>query len=188
MYPRLMYSVGRGVMFGQNLTLRHPQKITIGDHVVIDEYCVLDARGDANHGIDIGNNVMLARNIILGCKNGNIRLGNNVGIGAFTTIHAIGESGVHVGDNVIMGAYTYLVGGSHYHSERTDIPISQQGLHLKGGIRIEDNAWLGARVTVLDGVTIGRDAIVGAGAVVTKDVPAFAVAIGVPAQIVKHRV
>jgi len=187
MYPSLMRHVGRGAVFGSNIVLRHPKKIVIGDNAVIDDGCVLDARGDLNRGIVIGNDVMLARGTILGCKNGDIRLGDNVGLGAYCIIHAIGESGVSVGNNVVIGTYTYLAGGSHYHFERTDIPISQQGQDLKGGIRIEDNVWLGARVTVLDGVTIGRDAIVGSGAVVTKDILPFAIAVGVPAQVVGSR-
>jgi acetyltransferase-like isoleucine patch superfamily enzyme len=186
-YPRLMKNVGRGVIFGQNVTLRYPQKIDIGEHVVIDDHCVLDARGDSNQGIVIGDHVMLARNIILGCKNGNIQLGNHIGIGAHSMIQAIGASAVQVGNHVIMGPYTYLVGGSHYNDERIDIPVAQQGLKSKGGIRIHDNVWLGARVTVLDGVTIGHDAFVAAGAVVTRDVPAYAIVGGVPAKIIRSR-
>ncbi|MGA7671555.1 MAG: acyltransferase [Nitrolancea sp.] len=186
-YPSLIKHVGRGTIFGRGVVLRHPGKIRIGDQVVIDDDCVLDGRGDLNRGIVVGNNVMLARGIILGCKDGNIEIGNDVGIGAYSTIHAIGRSSVHIGNNVVIAAYTYLVGGSHYHFDRTDIPISQQGLDLKGGIRIEDNVWIGARATVLDGVTIGHDAIIGASAVVTKDVPAYAIAVGVPARVVDMR-
>jgi acetyltransferase-like isoleucine patch superfamily enzyme len=161
-YPRLLRSAGSGVVFGRNTVLRYPDRIAIGANVVLDDGCVLDARGDSGKGIAIGNEVMLARHVILGCKNGDISLGDNVGVGAYSVIHAVGRSGVTVGDNVAIGAYTYLVGGSHYHMERSDIPVSQQGLDLRGGIRIRDNVWLGARVTVLDGVTIGRDAVVGA--------------------------
>lgn len=187
LYPRLLNQVGRGTVFGRHVTLRHPHKIRLGNQVIVDDACVLDARGDENEGITTGNNVMLARNIVLGCKNGNIRLGDHVGIGANSIIHAIGHSGVTIGDNVVIGAYTYLVGGSHYHVDRTDMPIAHQGLDLKGGICIEDNVWFGARVTVMDGITIGHDAIVGAGAVVTKDIPAFAIAVGVPAKVVGSR-
>ena len=186
-YPTLMQHVGRGTIFGSNVALRHPTKIAIGSNGVIDDGCVLDARGDSNNGIMIGNDVMLARGIILGCKNGDIRIGDKVGVGAYSVFHAVGPSGISVGNNVVMGIYTYLAGGSQYHIERTDIPISEQGSDLKGGVRIEDNVWLGARVAVLDGVTIGRDAIVGSGAVVTKDIPAFAIAVGVPAQVVRSR-
>ncbi len=186
-YPSLIQHVGRGTIFGRGVVLRHPGKIRIGDHVVVDDDCVLDGRGESNKGIVVGNNVMMARGIILGCKDGNIEIGNDVGVGAYSTIHAIGRSNVRIGNNVVIAAYTYLVGGSHYHFDRIDIPISQQGLDLKGGIKIEDNVWIGARATVLDGVTIGHDAIIGTGAVVTKDVPAYAIAVGVPARVVSMR-
>jgi len=186
-YPTLMQHVGRGTIFGSNIVLRHPKKIVIGSNGVIDDSCVLDARGDSNKGIMIGNDVMLARGTILGCKNGDIRIGDNVGVGAYSVFHSVGRSGISVGSNAVMGIYTYLAGGSQYNTKRTDIPITEQGSDLKGGVRIEDNVWLGARVTVLDGVTIGRDAIVGSGAVVTKDVPPFAIAVGVPAKVVGSR-
>lgn len=186
-YPSLLQHVGRGTIFGRGVVLRHPGKIRIGNHVVVDDDCVLDGRGDTNKGIVVGDNVMLARGIILGCKDGDIEIGNDVGFGAYSMVHAIGGNSVRIGNDVVIGAYTYLVGGSHYHTERTDIPISRQGLDLKGGIRIEDNVWIGARATVMDGVTIGHDAIIGASAVVTKDVPAYGIAVGVPARVVGMR-
>ena len=65
--------------------------------------------------------------------------------------------------------------------------ISKQPLHTKGGIVVEDDAWLGVGVIVLDGVRIGKGAVVGAGAVVTDDVPDGAIAVGVPARVVKMR-
>ena len=65
--------------------------------------------------------------------------------------------------------------------------MSDQALHSKGAIRISDGAWLGAGVIVLSGVTIGKGAVIGAGAVVTHDIPDRAVAVGVPARVVKMR-
>ena len=186
-FSLLFSRVGHGVVFGRNIVLRHPNKIELGDKVVIDDNCVLDARGQSNRGIKIGNNVILARNTILGCKDGDIEIGNDVGIGAYTIIHAIGGNRVHIGDNVLIAAFTYLVGGGEYHTDRTDIPIAKQGMILKGGIRIEDNAWLGARVIVADGINIGHDAIVGAGAVVLESVDPMGVAVGMPARVIRKR-
>ena len=186
-YPVLLKKVGSGVVFGRNIVLRHPQKIELGNRVVVDDHCVLDARGQSNQGIRIGNDVILARDTILGCKDGDVQIGDNVGIGAHTIVHAVGGNLVSIGDNVIIAAYTYLVGGGEYHTERTDIPVVKQGLRLKGGIRVEDNVWLGARVTLADGITIGHDSIVGAGAVVLDSVDALSVAVGVPARVVRKR-
>lgn len=66
-------------------------------------------------------------------------------------------------------------------------PIKEQPLTTKGGIKIEDDVWLGYRTIVLDGVHIGRGAVIGAGSVVTQDIPANAIAVGIPARVVKMR-
>jgi galactoside O-acetyltransferase len=147
---------------------------------------VLEARGDENSGIEIGDNTIMSRNNKLSCKNGSIHLGANIGLGANTIIHAVEGNSVHIGDNVIIGAFSYI-GGTRYRFERTDIPIVQQGLDLRGGVTIENNVWLGAHVSIVDGVTIGHDAIIGTGAVVTRDIPPFAIAMGVPAQVTAMR-
>ena len=70
--------------------------------------------------------------------------------------------------------------------ERTDIPISLQGAECKG-IEIGDNVWLGSGVRVLDGCTIGKDSVIGTNSFVNTDIPEFAIAAGIPAQIVKMR-
>jgi acetyltransferase-like isoleucine patch superfamily enzyme len=76
---------------------------------------------------------------------------------------------------------------SYDHSFAPDKLISEQPLKTKGGIIIDDDAWLGFGVIVLDGVRIGKGAVIGAGSVMTQDVPDGAIAVGVPARIVKMR-
>jgi serine acetyltransferase len=66
-YPLLLKKTGRGVAFGRNITLHHPHKITVGDHSSIDDYAVLDAKGEGNQGITVGQNVIVGRNTILSC-------------------------------------------------------------------------------------------------------------------------
>jgi acetyltransferase-like isoleucine patch superfamily enzyme len=73
------------------------------------------------------------------------------------------------------------------HGTKLEENIRSQPVHTKGGIRIGDDAWLGYGVTVLDGVSIGKGAVIGAGSVVTKNVPDNAIAHGVPARIVAMR-
>ena len=65
LYPSLLGACGRGVIFGQNVVLRHPGKIRIGDDVVVDDNCLIDAKGSGNRGITIGNGVFIGRNTIL---------------------------------------------------------------------------------------------------------------------------
>jgi serine acetyltransferase len=78
-YPWLLGQCGRNVVFGQNVVLRHPHKIRIGSNVVIDDNCLVDAKGDTNTGISIGDGVFIGRNTILSCKNGDITIGDHVG-------------------------------------------------------------------------------------------------------------
>ena len=80
LYPWLLGACGRNVSFGTNVVLRHPRKIRIGDDVAIDDGCVLDAKGSANHGIDIGSRVFLGRHTILACKEGDIALEDGVNV------------------------------------------------------------------------------------------------------------
>jgi acetyltransferase-like isoleucine patch superfamily enzyme len=183
LYPLVLGSVGSNVIFGVNVTLRHPHKIHIGDNVVIDDLCCLDAKGTDNKGLSIGNGVFIGRNTILSCKNGDIIIEDRANIGFNCEIFS--ASRVRVGKDILMAAYTYLVGGDHLY-DRTDIPVLQQGRTARG-IDVGDGAWLGAHVVVTDGSTIGRDAIIGAGAVVVGDIPEFAIATGIPAKVTRDR-
>jgi acetyltransferase-like isoleucine patch superfamily enzyme len=163
--------------------LRHPKKIKIGDNVVIDDNCVLDAKGQSNQGINIGSGVFLGRNTILNCKNGNINIDDNANFGFNCHIFAAGN--VNVGKNALIAAYTYFVGGDHTFAQTDVAPLFQP--RTAKGINIGDNIWIGAGVRILDGISVGRDVIIGANAVVNKDIPDFAIAVGIPAKIIKSR-
>ena len=184
-YPRLLRQVGRGTVFGKNLTLRHPHKIAIGRQVTIDDYCVLDAKGEQNNGIVLGDNVLISRNTVLGCKGGDIIVGSNSNVANNSLLHS--ETCLRLGENVLVGAYSYLVAGGTHGDEDPDLPIMHQASRSKGGILLEDNVWLGANVKVLDGARIGRDTIIGAGSVVTGEIPEFSVAVGIPARVIRKR-
>ncbi|MHB0913137.1 MAG: acyltransferase [Armatimonadota bacterium] len=183
LFPKLLASAGGGMVIGRSVCLRHPGKIRIGSGAMIDDNCSLDAKmGD---GIVLGDNVVIARNTSLSCKGGSIEIGDNSNISGNCML--ISESRLSIGKNVLVAGMTYMVAGGNHGTERTDVPIIRQPVFQRGGITIEDNCWLGANVTVLDGVTIGRDSVIGAGAVVTSDIPEFSVAVGVPARVVKRR-
>lgn len=186
-YPRLLQKCGKGVVFGKDVVIRHGLKICIGDKVVIDDNCVLDARGDHNRGIRIGSRVILGRGSVLGCKDGDISISDNVGIGAGSMLHAVGGNHLLLEESALLAPFVYLVGGGTHTFEDTAIPITEQELVYKGGITLGRNCWLGARVTVLDGATVGHDSVIGAGAVVTESVPPFSIAVGIPAKVVKKR-
>ncbi len=183
LYPRLLGSCGKNVVFGVNVTLRHPRKIHIGNNVIIDDNCLLDAKGVDNQGIRIGNGVFLGRNSILSCKNGDIILKDRVNIGFNSEIFS--GNRVLVGSDVLIAAYCYLIGGDHASSNAGEA-IGNQGTTAKG-IALGDRSWCGAGVKVLDGVEIGNDCIVGAGAVVTRDIAPYAIAAGLPARVIRDR-
>jgi acetyltransferase-like isoleucine patch superfamily enzyme len=186
-FPMMIPGCGKGIVWGQHIVIRYPQKIRIQDQCIFDDGCVLDAKGESNKGISIGKFCMLGRHTILGCKNSDIFIGEHVGISPHCIIHAVDSSPVVIEDNVVIGSMVYLAGGGNYHFERTDIPVSEQGMDFKGGIHIGRNCWIGANTVILDGVTIGNDTIVGAGSVVAKDLPPLAIALGNPAKIIKMR-
>jgi acetyltransferase-like isoleucine patch superfamily enzyme len=184
MYPWLLGSCGRNVVFGQNVVLRHPAKIHIGDNVVIDDNCLLDAKGEGNRGIRIGNRVFIGRNSILSCKNGDIELADGANIGFNCELFS--ASRVTIGRDVLMAAYSYVIGGDHDFSDPSAAVLAQS--RTSTGVSIGNGAWLGAGAKVLDGVTIGDHAVIGAGAVVKDNVEAHAIAVGVPARTVSSRI
>ncbi|HXH06083.1 MAG TPA: acyltransferase [Vicinamibacterales bacterium] len=183
LYPLLLGRCGRNVVFGQHVVLRHPHKIAIGDDVVIDDQCLIDAKGEGNAGIRIGSRVFIGRNTILSCKGGDIEIGDGANIGFNCEIFS--ASRVVVGEGALLAAYTYLIGGDHDFSDASRAVLEQP--RLSRGITVGPGAWLGAGVKVLDGVTVGARAVVGAGAVVRADVPPGAVAVGVPARVIGTR-
>jgi acetyltransferase-like isoleucine patch superfamily enzyme len=171
------------VVFGQNVVLRHPHKIRIGDNVVIDDNCLVDAKGTTNDGIRIGNGVFVGRNTILSCKNGNIELAEGANVGFNCEIFS--ASVVRVGERALIAAYCYLIGGEHDFNDPSRPVLDQT--RRSTGITVGAGAWLGAGAKILDGVTIGANAIIGAGAVVRESVPDQATAVGVPARVVGTR-
>ena len=183
LYPMLLGSCGRNVVFGQNVVLRHPHKIHIGSNVVVDDNCLLDAKGESNRGIRIGDGVFIGRNTILSCKNGDIELAEGANLGFNCEVFS--ASRVTIGKSVLMAAYCYVIGGDHDFSDPTKPVLAQQ--RKSAGVTIGDGAWMGAGAKILDGVEIGNGAVIGAGAVVRDSVAAGAIAVGIPARIVASR-
>jgi acetyltransferase-like isoleucine patch superfamily enzyme len=170
LYPVIFKRIGAGTVFGSNLVIRHANKIEIGSNVVISDGCTLDARGDDNLGISIGEDVILGDRALIRTKNGAIQIGNRVSIAQNATLTAVQGNQLRIGNDTMIGPYAYL-GGTQYHHTRTDIPIHEQGINPHGGIVIGNDCWIGTGAFVLDGVSIGDQAIIGAGAIIRQDVP-----------------
>jgi acetyltransferase-like isoleucine patch superfamily enzyme len=183
LYPLLLGSCGRDVVFGQNVVLRHPHKIHIGNHVVIDDHCLLDAKGETNRGIRIADGVFIGRNTILSCKNGDIDVGHRANIGFNCEVFS--ASRVAIGRQVLMAAYSYIIGGDHDFSDPSKPVLAQS--RMSAGVTIGDGAWIGAGAKILDGVDVGDHAVIGAAALVRESIPPYAVAVGIPARVVSSR-
>ena len=184
-FKKLFKKVGKGVVFGSNMTIRHPKKIVIGDNVVFDDNSVIDAKGKGNAGITIGDNVLIGRNSVISCKGGDIEIGDYSNIGPDNII--ISESSIQIGKYVFTSGKLYMIAGGNHSFDRKDIPIWKQPSVSKGGITIEDDVWVGASSTILDGVKIGTGAVIGAATLVHKRIKPYTVSLGVPAQLVKKR-
>lgn len=183
-YPTLFRKVGKKVVFGHHVTLRAPKRITIGSNVVIDDYAVLSMRGSGEETIQIGNGVLIGRGTQIKTRAGSIYIDDFANISSMCHIGSTSE--VYIGKYCLFAGGCYI-GGIQHGFERSDVPIVQQELNLRGGLRIGDDVWLGANVVVNDGITIGKGAVIGAGSVVTKDIPSYKIAVGVPAKVVKKR-
>ena len=177
--------VGRNVIFGRNMNIRQPHKIIIGDNVIFDDDSTLDGKGESNHGIQIGDYVTVGRFSSLVCKDADISIGSHVNIGTNVKIIAANQGKIEIGNSIDIGSGCHFSGGSYDYSDVEKLPSSQR-VETRG-IYLEDLAWIGAGVIFLDGVHIGTRSIIGAGAVVTSDIPGNSVATGVPARVTRRR-
>ena len=185
---KLLLKESKGILFvGKKVKIREHKKIRLKGSATIEDGCFINALSKG--GIIIGNNFSLGRNSIIECT-GVIRelgeeliIGDNVGIAANAFIAMRGK--VKIGDNTIFGPGVSIHAENH-NFEELNIPIRKQGATRKGVI-IGEDCWIGSKAVILDGVKIGNHAIVAAGAVVTKDVPDYAIVGGVPAKVIKLR-
>jgi len=110
-----------------------------------------------------------------------IIIGNNFYMNA--DCHLLGE--ITIGDDVQIGPQTVIWGRDHLFAKKTK--INQQG-YLRASITIGNDVWIGAHVTILKGIKIGNGAVIGAGSVITKNIPNNAIIVGNPGKIVRYRV
>ena len=176
------------LFLGRGVHLINVRNIQFGKNVYIGEYSFIDSLG--KEPIMIGNSVRIGAfsRIITSVTFGNmgkgITIGDNVSIGEFSCIG--GAGGLIIGEGTIIGSYLSTHPENHVFTD-LETPIRLQGVTRKG-IKVGKNCWLGAKVTILDGVSIGDNCIVAAGAVVTKTFLDNMVIGGVPAKVIKERI
>lgn len=156
-------------------------RIVIGSGCFISRHaCIKTINGGS---IRIGDNCTICDYAMILTYSGNITVGNNSTVNPFCILY--GHGGLKIGNGVRIAAHTVIIPASHNY-EDPDKFIYKQGMTCLG-IEIQDDVWIGCGARILDGVTIKKGAVIGSGAVVTNDVPEYAVVAGVPAEIVKYR-
>ena len=181
------YKSSGALFLGKSVTIRHKNQISVGKSIIIEDYVYIDAL--SQNGIILENNVTIAKFTSIQCTGViqelgvGLKIGNNSAIGAYSFLGA--QGGIKIGTNVIMGPRVNIHSEDHGFQDAT-IPIRLQKTTRKGVV-IDDNCWIGASSTILDGVHIHTGCIVAAGSVVTKDLPPNSIAAGVPARVIKQR-
>jgi acetyltransferase-like isoleucine patch superfamily enzyme len=131
--------------------------------------------------LEIGRQTFLEAGVTLQSSEGRIRLGQRVYLSRGVTVGAVGL--VEIGDFALVGPGCYITDADHRFEDPV-MPVPDQGMTSKGPTVLEDNVWLGANVVVTSGVRIGRRSVIAANSVVTKDIPEFSLAAGIPARVV----
>ena len=163
--------------------LSHPL-LGLGKNIFIDDGVMIYQDEDGGP-VELGDGVQLFRETIVQTgQGGSIKVGPLTHIQPRCQLSAY-KAPISIGRGVEIAPYCAFYPYGHGMVEGQ--PIRRQPLQSKGGITIEDDAWLSVGVIVLDGVRIGKGAVVGAGAVVTKDIPENTICSGVPARVIKMR-
>jgi acetyltransferase-like isoleucine patch superfamily enzyme len=182
-YPSLFGGWGEGIEMRPGVTFIHPERIALGSRVRIEERVHLDATRGGGMVFADGVRLCFGSYLITHTDVGYIRIGEGSYIGAYSQVW--GHAGVEIGSHVLAAPGLLIVPYQHTFTD-VNTPI-----YLQGGsqqrVVIEDDVYLGMGMRVLSGVTIGRGSVVGAGAVVTRDVPPLSIAVGVPARVIRTR-
>jgi acetyltransferase-like isoleucine patch superfamily enzyme len=184
LYRTIFYRIGSSVYIQHDVEFLGTTSIEIGNGVMIFKGVRIDGGTHKNNRIHLENGVIIECNVVIGAlDNTYIHIGEETFIGPSVCIAGPGD--IKIGKQCLIAAHTGIYANNHNFTDPMK-PIKDQGVTRKG-IVIEDDCWLGHGVKVLDGVTIGKGSVIGAGAVVTKDIPPFSVAVGVPARVIKSR-
>ena len=187
-FKSLFKKTGKNCIFGKCISIIYPHKISLGANVIINDYCVLDGKGNNNEGTQLGDNTIIGKNSSINCKDGNIKIGSNTQITSYDSLEMT-SGNLSIGNFVGIGLGSKIVGGKHPLFEKIDEDRPPEWMTpvVSSNITIEDRVFIGANVIILDGVRIGKNSVIGAGSLVTKDIPDNALAFGIPAKVVKIR-
>lgn len=180
-----LIEIDNGVVLsrGVDLNIEPTGKVKIGSKVFLKKYVHITCEGTGGK-IELRELSCLDRGVDLKTHNrGQIEIGKGTYVGPYTCIAGYGK--IEIGKDCLIASHSSIYAHNHAFDDLTTT-IKDQGFTVEG-IVIEDNCWLGSGVRVVDGVKIGRGSVIGAGAVVTKDIPPYSVAVGVPAKVISTR-
>lgn len=162
-------SMGKGSTLGKDMVILNPKDISIGCNTNFQRGCVIESWHFPYRK-----------------KCGRMVIGNNCNFGEYTHITTINR--IEIGNGVLTGRFVVITDNTHGREDYSDIDLrpEEREVTSKGPTIIEDNVWLGDKAAILPGVRIGKGAVIAANAVVTKDIPAFTIAAGVPARVIKE--
>lgn len=178
---------GRRLYVGRRVRIEFPRFLALGADCFIADGVYLNAL--SLEGYRLGDHVRLREGVwtqatsALGDPGVGLWIGDNTYIGPGCILGAGG--GIEIGSDVTVGAHADFLAENHVFNDLAK-KINEQPVSRKG-IRVGDDCWIGNRAILLDGVAVGRGCVIGAGAVVTEDLPENSVAAGVPARVVRRR-
>lgn len=169
---RLLKTCGKNTFMAEFFALREPQNISMGNNTRCGDHCQLytyeyymNKPTGYKPELIIGNNVMITSYCSISCMNG-----------------------ITIGDGCLLGINTFITDNFHgdISYKNLMIPPDERTLFSKGKVTLGKNIWVGRNVCIMPGVSIGDGAVIGANAVVSRDIPSYCVAAGVPAKIIKR--
>lgn len=179
--PRGVRTCGINIYISPLTEIRYPGRIFLAEGVVLERHARLCANLKDSK-ITIGDYTTISPYVLLRTNGGTIEIGKFSTVNDYTVIYGYG--GVKIGDDVHIACHTTIVASSHDYGKLGTDKFSTE--LIGKGIVIEDSVWIGANVVIRDGITIGTHSVIGAGSVVTRDIPAYSLALGVPARVIKE--
>lgn len=175
-------------LVGKRVQITHGKHIRCGKNVKFEDFS--EIHGLCSEGLNFGDYVTISRGVMIrpssyygGDYGIGLTIGEHSSIGPYGYVGCSGK--IIIGKNVMFGPKCSLFAENHVFSD-TESSIKSQGVQQKG-ITVEDDCWIGSNVTILDGVTIGKGSVIGAGTLVTKDIPAGSVVIDKRIKMIRKR-
>ena len=176
-------ALGRGARIDRRVRIEYPGNVHLATDTRIEHGVVIRGNTADTRGVKLAAGSSVKDYAIINANQGYVTIGERAWLGPYCLIY--GNGGVDIGADVLVAAHTSINTVSHV-AERSDIPMNEQGISCDP-IVIEDDVWIGLNCTILQGTRIGRGSIIGAGAVVTRDIPPGSIAVGTPARVVRQR-